>query len=612
MRRSFPRLTRVLSAAVVFIGALAVPSAVLAQPAVLDQLPADTPLVVLVPSLSGLSGKITLLHDALGLDQPQMVNVLAEFKNVTGMTEGLNDAGTFALVMPDALAMVENEGGDPPMLVLVPVSDYAAFITNLNGDPSQAVATLTLPDGQTAFAKQTDGYAVLSPTQEDLDNFAPLEGEQSLRESIGQLGRGCVDRGDAAMIIKLDALAPVLMPILDIGMLQIEQEMAREMERDGAGGEIAALATKMVTAYGGAIKAVMNDTSTLVLGMDITEQGVGISKTAQFKPESRMAAIFAGGGDARPYLAKLAKGPYLASSAVNLQGVDVAAMLAPLEQIFSGDDLGSMGKLIQPLFGLIKPIKGFAMAYYQPQDMAMMGGGVFNAVSIVEVDDSQHYLASYKAYMEACDGVEIPIDPVNGTVMKINGKYSSDVLQIEGVSVDDYQLQYELPPQIMQEMGPAAPFMMMMGATGQSGYVAAKGDYVITTNSRDAKLLKQALAGLDQNAGMGTGDGIEKVRRTAGFGPSMYETYISVSGIVDGTVNMMMAMMGQQPFPVPNDLPPVATALGLANGGAIGRMFVPMEVLKFGKDTFDHATGMMGPQGGGEGQDGQGPPPAPF
>ena len=115
----------------------------------LNMIPADAPVAMVVPSLSGLSLKAATLNEqSMGSAVIHMANLLGTIKQMAGVQEGVNNDGPLVVVATDAAALGKNGRADqPPMVVAIPVSDYGAFVGQLGGNGDEAVTPLTLGGG---------------------------------------------------------------------------------------------------------------------------------------------------------------------------------------------------------------------------------------------------------------------------------------------------------------------------------------------------------------------------------------------------------------------------------------------------------------------------------
>src|SRR5690606_21886846 len=99
-------------------------------------------------------------------------------------------------------------------------------------------------------------------------------------------------------------------------------------------------------------------------------------------------------------------------------------------------------------------------------DMALMSGNFLNTLTVLDVNDADQYLAALKKYVTGLNGFEVPVAaPMAGLgeepePMKISYSttYNEGALQLDGVKVDQFQVTTNMPPQMMQQMGPAAGF----------------------------------------------------------------------------------------------------------------------------------------------------------
>src|SRR5690554_3435335 len=97
-------------------------------PPVLDLVSAQSQVIVVIPSLSRLSERMGQVNDAAGFGIPGLGDTLGEFKRSVGIVRGLRDDGPMVL----AFHRIDAEGG-LPFTMLLPVSDFGAFVGNFGG-----------------------------------------------------------------------------------------------------------------------------------------------------------------------------------------------------------------------------------------------------------------------------------------------------------------------------------------------------------------------------------------------------------------------------------------------------------------------------------------------
>ncbi len=633
-------------------------------PEVYQMIPLDAPVAIVVPNLSALSQKVAKLNEqALDSMVPNMVDLLGEMKMTMGIEEGLNEEGSLAIALTDAQALNPDmpkgldaddpQDDKPPMIMLIPVKDYDAFVVGYGGDPAEKVTQLFLPDGSHGYAKKFGGYAVLAPNQQDAQAYQPPPAN-GLTARVGRIGRRCLASSDAAFLVNIEALAPVFQPQFEEAITQLKAEMDREMSKPQAGmdAEMMVFVRVILEAYFDAAQAVWRDSASCVVGLDLDDQGLGFSGTLQFKANSPSAKVFGTGQGAGPLLSQLPNQDYMMAFSADMRGLHCQPLLDDLVSKFPEDADHQMTGMIKDGLAMWKQSPAMAMAYYPPAGppMGMMGGmmggvmgGMMNSVGVIQTEDPQAYLEMYQSMIEKANGLKVapapdqdakaeagnPQGDGEAPQVSIFATYTPNALEISGVQVNEYQIQYQYPPEVMQQMGPIAPMMAMFGGMGYNGYIAAKGSSVVMTTTRDGQLMQQALASVDQNNGLGTQGQIEQVRQDGLWPHTVMEGYISVNGVMGG-VNTFMAMMGQPPIEVPEGLPPMATAVSVEQNGIATRLYVPTEIVRFGSDTVNHLMGMMmgGPNAMPPGEEDwdppqgdhpneatgprQGPPPAPY
>jgi len=615
-------------------------------PAVISLIPSEAPIAVVIPSLSGLSNAIAKLNqEALDSSVPEMADVLGTFKMFAGITRGLNDNGAFLLVVTQAEGLEEAMNSEePPLVILLPVSDYAAYVTSFGGNPNEPITQLNLPGNSPGFAKSMGGYVVIGPTKEGVESFHPGQDDNHWAKAVGKIGVRCLSSSEAAVIINVQAMEPVFRPKIQTGLDQIKKEILRDLPNQEPAGIAAVQA--MVSVYGDTANALLRDTSALVVGLDFSDQGVGLSYSAQFKPNSYLARVFTNGGGAAGQLARVSKQPYLIASSIDFRGMAIQTLMADLmgrvkqvvDQVPAEQKDPMVGPIVEffdHLTPLMGQIKGTTTLYSPPAQAMMMAGGGLKGVMVYETQNGEAYKGHIQNYMESLEKlIGLVNQPPQGAASqpgqpnapqapvgpKITMDYTPGALNVDGIEVDAYSMQIQLPPEMMQQMGPMMPLFAMMGGTGTSGYVAAKGPFVVMTTTPDAQLVKETLANIGKPNGLGQGDLIAQTRR-AGLGPDpSFEFYLSVPGLMD-TVNLFIAMMGQPPIQVPADLAPVAMGGSVIDHGMNFQLYVPKDLIRF---CYTTANQMMGNNQGGPGPQDQdpnntpqdsprrGPPPAPF
>ena len=171
--RSRPILRPVLAsafAAAVLFGAAA--SALAAG--VADYVPSDALVVIKVNKLQSVSDKAGKLMKDLGIAEmnPDAADPLAFLQRDSGLSKGVDAKGDFAIYVANAHfdGFKDSDDDQPPLVALVPVSDYKAFIGSFKDvqEVGDGMSSGSLPegDGTTLYMMKMGEFAVISSYQD--------------------------------------------------------------------------------------------------------------------------------------------------------------------------------------------------------------------------------------------------------------------------------------------------------------------------------------------------------------------------------------------------------------------------------------------------------------
>ncbi|MEM9881315.1 MAG: hypothetical protein AAF800_00165 [Planctomycetota bacterium] len=598
MRYAMTRLfAAVLSVCVALPVAAAEPDAEVV--AAFDQAADGAEVVVVIPSLAGLSERIAAFGADTGLDRltPEVGDVLGAFKQEMNWRQGVDDDGPLVLVVTGLAAAIEaelaGESKEPEAVMLVPVADYDAFVAQLGGDPQPDVTALNQPGGKAGAAKKLNGFAVLGRDVEGVQDYAADGNGQAIAAALGGVVTEYLNVGDSLIYIDVAALAPALNKLIDKGLEEAEREMAANA--DGLPPAFAGLAEAAVALYGETARQWVDGTGKLLLSLDLTERGLGMTSATQLTEGSTLAGYFAPGADAEgepaaaALLAALPDEPYIWASSIDASRFALDSLVDQVAEAMDAvEGGGGMLALYRESLTSLKETNGVASVFYTPDPAAMMGGGFMTTLTVYDVEDAEAYRALQKKTFEQMADLKVPMPAVDGGEageITFNTTYTDKALVIDGVEVDQYAVTTVLPPAVMQQMGPMA---MMMGNSGTRGYLAAKGDKVLVTTVTDPQLITKGLAALDGDGGVGSAGAIATLRTADLPEDSSLELYVSVAGITE-TVNpfLMMFAPNAGQLDVPDGLPPLAMGGASDGEGLALRMFFPAELVRFGVETYE-------------------------
>ena len=583
-----------------------------------DAAPAGAEVVWAVPSLRGFSDRIANFAANTGLDRhaPELLDALDAFKQEMDLHEGIDDEGPLLVALSGlGTALGAQLDDDPnnddivPMAVmLVPVSDYAAFITSLGGDPEADIADVLI-NHEEGFARHINGYAAIAPTLEAAEAYAPGDAGDEMVDATGELAADYFSQGQLLMYVDVKALAPSLKPAIARAVDEIQNEMGHgndPMER---------ALPALMNGYATLANGLIDGTDTFVYAIDLAEAGLSITLGGQLIEGSTFAGMFkpanlvnddapadnaadAPADEDANLLRRLPDQAHLFAAGVDLTRFDLDAFLAATQELAA--NLGQMANeednlpikqivaLYTDMLNVAPDATAMASVMYAPEPAAMMGGGFFNQLSVTATPDAQGTLKRQKEVMAKLNDLVIPMsadDDEAGEALSFETTYTEKALEIDGTQVDQYQVKTVFPPSLVKEMGPAG---MVMGGSGTGGYLAATKNHVLVTTVTDPQLVTRGLKALDAEDGLGSDITLTQLRDTHLPADPSVEAYVSVSGIAN-TVNpfLMMFAPGGEQVNVPADLPPVGLGGSSDGDSVVLRLFMPADVFKFGVDTFE-------------------------
>jgi hypothetical protein len=215
---------------------------------VLDQVPSDALVVVKINHLQDTSTKLASLLQALGITDfvPAMSDPLGALQTQSNISAGIDKAGDAAIVMTNGdwsdLGPSHDANGNetpsthkPPLVVLIPVTDYKAFLTNID-------ITNTLDDISEGHFKNQDksedpsytvnwgAFAAVSPDRDVLTK------KPDGLKVAGLAARELTDK-DLAVYANIPAIRGKVLPLLQNNrekILASVDNMARMMHGAGA------------------------------------------------------------------------------------------------------------------------------------------------------------------------------------------------------------------------------------------------------------------------------------------------------------------------------------------------------------------------------------------
>ncbi|MBL9031843.1 MAG: hypothetical protein JNM80_09060 [Phycisphaerae bacterium] len=491
---------------------------------------------------------------------------MGEFAKIGEMmgANGFNKDGSAAI----AIMSLEEKDGQGPVVMVLPVSNYAAYAATLGGKGAGLEEVMF--GGEKGFLKDIGGgFAALGPVKEIVESFTGKPGNGAAHEALmGTVGKKIADASDAFISANIEVLAPKAKE----GMKEMKEQMAMM-----GGPQADQLAGMMSIA-----DDFLRDASAAFMGFKATDFGISMDFGAQFKGGTEMAEFCKGGGNSQALTAALPNQPFLFAMAMDVSTPGMRSMMKKLATM-QGQAAG--------MFGGVGPMdmldKADGVAFSLGQSPALMGGLFLNTTMFAKTSDPAGYSKAMKDAFAKMNG-----QSVEGTTFTTS--YQAGASKVGETPVDSWGMKMAMDPDDPNAAMMGQMQMMLFGPTGLSGYVAPVKGGVVMTYSKNSALMDQAMKASQGGEGMAADAGVKGVAERLPAGRSM-EMYIGVKSIMETAVGFM-GMMGGGPanFEVPQDLPPIGIGAVPADGGLRASVFVPSRVISAIKSLVDSMEGEEG------------------
>jgi hypothetical protein len=560
---------------------------------VLDQVPSDSLVVFKVNHLADTNKKVADLLQSLGVTDlvPPMKDPLQALEDQLGITAGLDtskDAG--AAILNGAM----DGGGPPPFVLLLPVTDYKAFLGNMTLVRTEGdVSVVHFKDKEEdAFVENWGGYAALSDKKDNVT--VKHEGIKVTGLSAKQL-----DERDVAIYVNMPVVKTLLLPKLDDGEKQMNDEIDKNTPEDKR--KLAHVAVKQAIQ---AAREFLNDATGTTVGIGLSADGISSSMIVELTPDSYLGKIMSQMKNTdQPLLAGLPKENYLVyggcveDGKLILQVINDCIGPVMTELAGTGDDGKKLADSINEALQPMASVEGGNFGMVAPT--AALGQG-----SLVR------FIAIYKGDAVALKANVAKASDFMSTIMKMGGKAGqSDLMKttitpgvktIGGVTFDSLKMEVN-PDNTSQEAMQMGEAMSRMygpdGVTELFGAVDAK--TLVAAMGVDDDLLGQAVDGAKSNTDVLT-EGLSAVdaglpkQRAAAF-------YIGFGQIFSTALSYAKANGLNVPVQLPNNLPPVGVTVGTDGSSMRSDCFVPMKLLQTLVQAGLQTYMQMNQRGGGGG-----------
>ncbi len=251
----------------------------------LTSVPDDAILFVRVKNLEEASKKIGALMQDWGVAemQPMLADPLAALEGMSNLQNGLNRGGEAAIIFFNP--MVVPQGGQP-MVIMLPVADYAAFLGNFDDADAQGEITeITMPmSGEAGYVTHWGGFAAISPTRQLL-----AQKPRATRVE-GLTARQLADR-DVTAYLNFQGFRDQVSGYLAFGRMAALGQLD---QNNNVAPEQAKYRPLMKAAMGQLFNGLdhfINETRAITVGADFAADGVSLTIMTEFEPDTYLGIL---------------------------------------------------------------------------------------------------------------------------------------------------------------------------------------------------------------------------------------------------------------------------------------------------------------------------------
>jgi len=288
-----------------FAAVLLLPALCHAQ--VMSQVPANVYGVLHVKSVQGLSDKVAAWSKTVGIDtlgvMPPDANLLNLLTKQLHVEQGLKKDGDMAIILVNDLKHMN--GPNAPVIVLVPIADYSAFLGNFpNAQTDGAISTVQLGGNDMFIAKWGD-YAAMADYKDDLVNATPGG------LVITPAAQKELDARDVCILVNMPAVRGTVLPLMVGGRPQILAQVISGI-RTSPLAKYANVVRIAFNEVADLVQHILTDTEVVTAGLTIGQDGLNAGIVIDFKPDSKFGQFVAAQkGTDQPLLGGIPEGKYL-------------------------------------------------------------------------------------------------------------------------------------------------------------------------------------------------------------------------------------------------------------------------------------------------------------
>lgn len=572
---------------------------------VLDQVPPDAVAVIKVSNLKAVSDKAARFAEALGLAElmpEEAKDPLAALQAEMQIKEGLDTDGEMAFVF-----MKPAEGAESPdesMLVLVPTSDYKAFIGNFQGAKTNGAISSFTPEGETneVHVANWGKYAAIS------NNKAAIGKKPAAGLKLSGLAAKQAKERDAFVFVNIPVIKEMVLPQLQGARTAIMDGIEEELGANEDAKQFAGVAKAAATQALNVAEGFLNDATAATFSLHLNDEGLSTTAMAEFKKESYMGQI-AGRlkNTDQPLMAGLPNRKYfMFGGMVNDPEVSsklIGDLLDPISKELAGTESAKgFAEAINSAKRSFGATKSVAFGYPAPTG-ALGADAILQSVMVVQGDSKLLHDAQKKMLQSVSDVMKLA--PKQPGAPQFGYEYAPGGKTVGAVKLDSYTYTLTMDENDSQAAQLQQTLAMVYGPNGMGGVFGPVDNdtYLVVSGGTDKLLAEAVKAAQDPKDALSGMAGVKLVNGQLPAKRIMVE-YVALDNIITSGVKYAQGFGMQVKMQLPPNLPPIGVAVSSEGTALRFDGFLPTQlvqsVVAAGMQTYMQLQG----GGGAGGEDG--------
>jgi hypothetical protein len=452
----------------------------------LTSVPDNAVAMIKVNNLEGTNKKLGTLFQAWGIAamNPMLADPLAGFKGMTNVDKGLNTAGEAALVLINR----QGQGEGEPYIVIVPVTDYAAFITNFEGATTdQAITSITMPQTQEpAYVANWGSFAAISPDR------SLIAAKPNATKVTGMAAKEMAGK-DVVAYINFPGFKQQANMGLGFGQMMMAGQIDQGFQQNPDKAKYGPVAKAAVSQLFKGLQHFVNETQAMTIGASLSNEGVQLTYMAEFVPQSYLGGLVQQWKSAGSTIAGLPENKYAIVGNTSWDPKVISTVINDAANPVV-DEANKLGPELKPVADYVDSLKQ-VLASSTSQTIGMsVGEGkpgqspLFEMVSVI-TGDAPKILAAQKQMVASQDmfqqALQQPGQP------KVATTFTEGVKTVGGVKFD--QVVAAVEP--TQQGGPEQKMIEAIYGPGGLSFLwgAVTPQTVISSTLKDDARLTQAI-----------------------------------------------------------------------------------------------------------------------